>query len=113
ETPPGADTPRVRLTIGPGQGCQRLEQRIVRFGSGTSRLQELGGHQAVLYVVSGSGRLHVDKRSDDLAPLTGAYVAAGEAFAVENSGSDDLVVVLVTAPAEHSVAPPDGRTVCW
>jgi mannose-6-phosphate isomerase-like protein (cupin superfamily) len=112
-TPDAADTRRVRLTIGPLQGCERLEQRVVRFGPGRSRRQELGELQAVLYVVSGTGRLRVGGRVEELEPLAGAYVAAGESYVVENSGADDLLVVLVTAPGEHSVPPLDVRTVRW
>jgi mannose-6-phosphate isomerase-like protein (cupin superfamily) len=107
------DTARTRFTIGPSQGCERLEQRLVRFGPGRSNARELGDLQAVLYVVAGNGRLHVGDGADALRPLTGAYVAAGESFAVENAGDDDLVVVLVTAPVEHSTAPLDGRIVHW
>jgi mannose-6-phosphate isomerase-like protein (cupin superfamily) len=108
-----ADTARIRFTIGAAQGCDRLEQRVVRYGPGVSRTQELGERQAILYVVEGNGRLHVEGRVEELAPLTGAYVAARESFAVENSGDDDLTLVVVTAPVEHSVAPVDGRTVRW
>jgi mannose-6-phosphate isomerase-like protein (cupin superfamily) len=107
------DTARVRLTIGPAQGCERLEQRIVRFAPGTSQPQTLEAVQGVLYVVSGTGHLHVGGQTHALAPLTGAYLAAGESYRVENAGPDDLVVVLVTAPPERSTAPEDGRTVRW
>ena len=107
------DTVRVRFMIGRGQGCRRLEQRIARFSPGTSKPQEVGDVQAVLFVVSGKGRLHVDETVEELEPRTGVYVAAGEAFRVENPGPDDLVVVLVTAPQERSIAPGEGRTVRW
>jgi mannose-6-phosphate isomerase-like protein (cupin superfamily) len=114
ETKPAPeDTAHVRFTIGPGEGCQRLEQRIVRFAAGRSRPQALDGLQAVLYVVSGTGRLVVGQGEEELTPLTGAYVASGESFVVENHGADDLVAVLVTAPVDDSVAPRDGRTVRW
>jgi mannose-6-phosphate isomerase-like protein (cupin superfamily) len=109
----GDETTRVRLTIGPDQGCERLEQRMIRFAPGRSRLQDLGGLQGVLYVVSGRGLLHVGKRAEELAPLTGAYVAAGESFSVENPGPDELLVVLVTARAEYSVLPSGDRTIRW
>jgi mannose-6-phosphate isomerase-like protein (cupin superfamily) len=111
--PEPGDTARVRLTIGAAQGCERLEQRIVRFAPGKSQPQTFDGVQGVLYVVSGEGRLDVDGRSYELAPWTGAYVAAGESYRVDNAGPDDLVVVLVTAPPERSTAPTDGRTVRW
>ena len=107
------DSTRVRRTIGQAQGCQRLEQRIIRYGPGRSPVQQLGELQVVLYVVSGTGRLHVEDRVETLEPVTGAYVAARETFVVENTGQDDLVLVLVTAPVEHSTAPDDDRTVRW
>ena len=107
------DSTRVRRTIGPAQGCERLEQRIVRYGPGRSLAQELGDLQGVLYVVSGTGRLHVEGRVEELRPVTGAYVAARESFTVENTGDDELVLVLVTAPVEYSTLPEDGRTVHW
>jgi mannose-6-phosphate isomerase-like protein (cupin superfamily) len=113
ETAAEQDTARSRLTIGPEHGCELLEQRVVRFGKGRSHTQELGERQAVLYVAEGHGRLHVGDRVEELRPLTGAYVAAGEAFTVENERDEDVVVVLVTAPAEYSVPPSDGRTVNW
>src|SRR5262249_39455774 len=114
ETAPAPeDTAFVRCTIGQGEGCERLEQRVVRFARGASRPQSLDGLQAVLYVVSGDGRLLVGERAEELAPLTGAYVASGESFVVENHGDADLVAVLVTAPVEYSVAPGNGRTVRW
>jgi mannose-6-phosphate isomerase-like protein (cupin superfamily) len=102
------DTARVRLTIGAEQGCERLEQRVVRFASGTSEPFELNGVQALLYVAAGRGRLHVDGEAVELEPDTGAYVAEGESYRVENPGPGELVAVVVTAPKERSV-PPNGR----
>jgi mannose-6-phosphate isomerase-like protein (cupin superfamily) len=107
------DTASVRLMIGPGQGCKRLEQRVVRFAAGRSRPHALGDRQAVLYVVAGTGRLIVGDDVEKLEPRTGVYVAAGETFQIEHAGPGDLVVVLVTAPQERSVAPRNGRTVRW
>lgn len=107
------DSNRVRHTIGPAQGCALLEQRIVRYAPGRSPAQQLGELQGVLYVVSGTGRLHVEDRFEPLEPVTGAYIAARETFVVENTGQDDLVLVLVTAPVEHSTAPNHDRTVRW
>jgi mannose-6-phosphate isomerase-like protein (cupin superfamily) len=55
----------------------------------------------------------VDGTAEELEPRTGVYVAAGEAFRVENAGPEDIVVVLVTAPQERSIAPGEGRSVRW
>jgi mannose-6-phosphate isomerase-like protein (cupin superfamily) len=107
------DTVRVRFMIGRGHGCRRLEQRIARFAPGMSKPQAVGDVQAVLFVVSGRGRLHVDGTAEELEPRTGVYVAAGEAFRVENAGPEDILVVLVTAPQERSIAPGEGRSVRW
>jgi mannose-6-phosphate isomerase-like protein (cupin superfamily) len=107
------DTARVRATIGRAEGCERLEQRIVRFAPGRSQAQSLDDRQGLLYVAAGSGRLHVAGVAYELAPWTGVYLGVGESFEVENPGPDDVLLVLVTAPQERSVAPPNGRIVRW
>ncbi len=100
------DTAEVRRTIGPDAGSERLEQRVIRFAPGRSRPRGPGeGRQEILYVASGSGTLHLSGAEHELRPDTGALVAAGEEYEVENPGPGRLVVVSVTAPQE---APPNG-----
>ena len=106
------DTASVRTTIDSSAGCERLEQRVIRFAPGRSRPRRLGDRQDVLFVVSGEGDIVVADGSHRLSPLTGVYVAAGEEYAVEVTGAEDLVVISVTAPQEHD-APPLRRTVRW
>jgi mannose-6-phosphate isomerase-like protein (cupin superfamily) len=111
EKRPG-DTASVRVTIGPGSTSERLVQRVERFGRGRSTARELSGDQEVLYVVSGRGRLHVDGRGHHLEPDTGAFVAAGEEYEIENDGDEELVLVCVRAPQEAGAQPdPERRTV--
>lgn len=98
ERRPG-DTALVTTTIGREQGCERLEQRLIRFAPGRSEERRLEGLDDVLYVVSGHGILLLDGQAHPLEPETGAFVAAGETAAVENPGPEDLVVVSVLAPA--------------
>jgi mannose-6-phosphate isomerase-like protein (cupin superfamily) len=106
------DTASVRVTIGCGSASPRLEQRVERFGHGRSAARTLEGSQEVLYVVSGRGRLHVGGRAYELEPDLGAYVAAGEAYEVENTSAEELVVVCVRAPQEEQPShDPDRRTV--
>jgi len=93
------DTALVRVTIGAEQGCEHLEQRVVRFGPGRSRPRRDDERDEVLYVVSGTGTLLVDGEPHPLEPDTGAYVAAGETVEHENTGPDELIVVSVSAPA--------------
>ena len=98
ERRPG-DTALVTTTIGREQGCERLQQRLVRFAPGRSAAQRHEALDDVLFVVSGHGTLELDGEAHPLEPDTGAFVAAGETAVVENPGPDDLVVVAVLAPA--------------
>ena len=106
------DTAAVRTTIDASAGCERLEQRVIRFGPGRSRPRRLGDRQEVIYVASGEGTVHVAGEAHRLEQGTGVYLAAGEEYEVENDGLGDLVVVSVTAPQEHD-APPRRRIVRW
>ena len=95
------DTAVTRVALDASRGCERLEQRVIRFAPGRSRTRSNGGRQEVLYVAAGHGSLHVEGRSYELEPDSGVYVGAGERYEVENDGPDELVVVSVTAPQEH------------
>ncbi|MDQ3992976.1 MAG: cupin domain-containing protein [Actinomycetota bacterium] len=103
------DTAWTRVTIDAAAGCERLEQRVIRFAPGRSRPRRLSDRHELLYVASGRGRLQLNGTSHELAPDTGAFVAAGEEYTVENAGPDELLVVSVTAPHEHPPASEDGR----
>ncbi len=98
-------TASVRVTIDASTGCERLEQRVHRFAPGRSRPRPLRGAQEVLYVASGAGVLYLDGEGHPIDRDTGAYVADGEAWEVENPGPDELVIVAVRAPAADGVAP--------
>jgi mannose-6-phosphate isomerase-like protein (cupin superfamily) len=108
QTRPG-DTASVRVTIGPGSTSERLVQRVERFGRGRSTARELAGDQEVLYVVSGSGKLHVAGRVHELEPDTGAFVAAGDEYVIENNLDEELVLVCVRAPQEAGARPDSER----
>jgi mannose-6-phosphate isomerase-like protein (cupin superfamily) len=94
------DTARVRVTIDGRAGCERLEQRVMRFAPGRSRERTSPEHQEVLYVAAGSGRAVVEGEAHEIEPETGIYIAPGERYSIENDGSDELLVVSVQAPAE-------------
>ena len=94
------DTALEKLVIGREQGCELLEQRVVRFSAGRSR-ERGGGRDEILYVVSGTGTLELDGVRHDLAPGTGAYIRAGERYVVDNPGADELLVVSVTTPGTN------------
>jgi quercetin dioxygenase-like cupin family protein len=106
----GGDTAFVTTTIGPDQGCELLEQRVIRFAPGRSLPRRDEERDAILYVVSGVGTLELDGEAHQLEPDTGVFVAAGETGVVENAGPDELLVLSVLAPAAPD-GPGPGRRV--
>ena len=58
-----------------------------------------GDRQEILYVLSGSGTLHLDGGEHELDPDAGVLLLPGEAYALEGS----LRVVSVVAPAEREI----------
>lgn len=95
------DTAETKLTIDASHGCERLEQRVIRFARGRSRPRSSRDRHEVLFVASGTGTIDLDGTRHRLEPDTGAFVAAGETYAIENDGDDELTIVSVTAPAEQ------------
>src|SRR6476661_978881 len=92
------DTASVRIAFDAANGCERLEQRLIRFGPGRSTERKLVGQQEVLYIVDDQRRLHLDGRTHELEPNRWVFLAPGEAYAVENTGTEDLGVLSVLAP---------------
>jgi mannose-6-phosphate isomerase-like protein (cupin superfamily) len=99
---PESGTAQTRVTIDGTVGCERLEQRILRFAPGRSAERTTGERQEVLYVASGRGVLHTNGDGDELEPDTGAFLVPGDRYEVENPGPDELVLVSVSAPCEAS-----------
>jgi mannose-6-phosphate isomerase-like protein (cupin superfamily) len=100
EARPESGTAQAKVTIDRSCGCERLEQRVLRFQPGRSDERETGDRQELLFVASGHGTLHGGGGDHQLAPDTGAFLVPGETWAVDNPGPDDLVLVSVTAPCE-------------
>ena len=98
------DTATVRVAFDAANGCERLEQRVIRFGPGRSAERKLAGQQEVLYIVDGRGRLHLDGRMHKLEPNMGVYLVPGETYTVENTGPEDLHVLSVLAPEGRAAA---------
>lgn len=105
------DTAATKITIDASSGCERLEQRVIRFAPGRSRPRSLNGRQEVLYVATGSGTVHVEGEAHALEPDTGVFVAPGEAYEIENPGPGELLVVSVVAPESSGVASGERRVV--
>jgi mannose-6-phosphate isomerase-like protein (cupin superfamily) len=98
------DTATVRVAFDAANGCQLLEQRVIRFGPGRSAERKLAGQQEVMYVVEGQGRLHLDGQTHQLESNMGVFLAPGETYSVENTGPQDLHVLSVLAPEDRAEA---------
>jgi mannose-6-phosphate isomerase-like protein (cupin superfamily) len=103
------DTASVRIAIDASCGCERLEQRVIRFAAGRSDERSPGDRQEVLYVADGHGTLYVNDEPHPLEPNTGVYLTSGDRYRIDNPGPDELVTVSVTAPED--TAPPDDHGV--
>jgi mannose-6-phosphate isomerase-like protein (cupin superfamily) len=99
---PDGDTASVRVIFDASNGCERLEQRVIRFAPGRSLARTLEGRQEVLFVVVGRGEIHLNGDSHALAPETGVFVAPGETYTVENPGPGELLVVSVLAQGDRA-----------
>ena len=105
------DTASRAVAIDKHNGSEVLELHVARYEPGRSQPRELESTQEILYVVSGTGTLHVDGRPHELERCTGVYVGAGESYEVENPGPDSLLLVAAVAPQETKPALPERRTV--
>jgi mannose-6-phosphate isomerase-like protein (cupin superfamily) len=103
------DTADTQVVFSSSNGCEQLEQRVLRFARGRSRPRALVGQQEVLFVVSGSGVLEVDGTTHRLDPDTGVYLVSGESYTVDNEQAEPLTVVSVITPQQ--VVPGSGRQV--
>jgi mannose-6-phosphate isomerase-like protein (cupin superfamily) len=93
-------TAQASVTIDRSCGCERLEQRVLRFSPGRSDERSTGDSQELLFVVRGRGTLEAAGGIHELEPDTGAFLIPGETWSVDNHGPDDVVLVSVTAPCE-------------
>lgn len=93
------DTAVEKTTWDRSNGSGVLEQRVLRFGSGRSETRRDAERDELLYVVSGRATLVLGGEEHPLEPETGVYVRAGEEWAIDNGGADDLHVVAVSVPA--------------
>ena len=98
------DTASVRVTFDASNGCDHLEQRVIRFAPGRSRDRTLTDRQEVLYVAAGRGHVELAGNTYALEPETGVFIAPGETYAVENPGPGELLVVSVVAPEDRAAA---------
>jgi mannose-6-phosphate isomerase-like protein (cupin superfamily) len=87
----------IRTTFDSSNGCERLEQRVVRYSARTD-VSLRPGTQEVFYVASGRGVLELGGERHALEAGTGAFVPAGAAYVVEPDEPLEVVSVLTEAP---------------
>ena len=104
------DTAARAVAIDSGLGSERLELHVTPL---RARPLAAARPRAACRRSStpspAAGTLFVDGEAHELEPSTGAYVAAGESYEVENPGPETLLVVSATAPQENggdAVRPP-------
>ena len=95
------DTAHEKVMLGPDTGSPLLEQRVTRYAPGRSLPRGEPSRDELLYVVAGRGTLELEGEPFDLEPDSGAYVRAGETYAVDAAGPDELLVVSTTVPVEQ------------
>jgi quercetin dioxygenase-like cupin family protein len=93
------DTASERVTF----QVDHLVQRVIRFAPGRSSERNAGSRHDLLYVISGSGTLELDGETHSLDAGTGAFVAPGETWAIDNAGPNELLLVSVSATADFAV----------
>ncbi len=97
------DTATVRVTLDAAVGCRRVEQRIMRFGPGSSTPRR-ARCEDIWYVVAGRGTLRLGAAGHALESETGVLLAPGSAWSVDNPGGGELAIVSVRVPAVRQAA---------
>jgi len=72
-----------------------LQQAVIECAPGSSISRATGETEEVLFVLAGTGELSLAGERYPLEPETGAYLAPGEEYEVEGTGSQPLRVVSV------------------
>lgn len=95
------DTALEKVVMGVHTGSRLLEQHVTRYAPGRSLPRREEGRDELLFVVSGRGTLELEGEPYELEPDAAAYVRSGETYAIDNDGSDELLIVSTTVPVEQ------------
>jgi mannose-6-phosphate isomerase-like protein (cupin superfamily) len=104
----GNDAAAVREVIDASDGCELFTLRTLRAVAGRSAQRATGEADELLFAVSGHGRLISGDGEHTLEPETGARVAHGEHYELDNDGPDDLLLVSVSL--HEPLAAPDPQS---
>jgi mannose-6-phosphate isomerase-like protein (cupin superfamily) len=81
-----------------------LEQAVIECAPGSPIRRATGDAEEVLFVLEGAGELSLPGERYPLEPETGAYLAPGGEYELDNGGTEPMRVVSVRI---HDPAPPD------
>ena len=81
-----------------GRHRTELEQAVIECAPRASISRATGEVEEVLFVLAGNGGLALDGNRYELEPESGAYLAPGEEYELDNPGSEPLRVVSVRIP---------------
>jgi quercetin dioxygenase-like cupin family protein len=102
---------RERTTVGPETNFPALEQAVLELDPAASVRRATNDEEEVLFVVDGTGTLRLAGAGHALEPESGAYLAPGEDYELQNNGSLPLKLISVRipnpAPAEPAPPPED------
>jgi mannose-6-phosphate isomerase-like protein (cupin superfamily) len=79
----------------PGRRRTGLEQAVIECAPRASINRATGDAEEVLFVLEGSGQLILAGERYGLEPESGAYLAPGEEYELDNPGSEPMTVVSV------------------
>jgi quercetin dioxygenase-like cupin family protein len=91
-------TVSVRRTVGSQTGFAALDQYLFECAPGRSEPRRADSAETVLFVLEGSGALRAAGARHPLEPESGAYLAPGERYQLENPGPEPLRIVAVRIP---------------
>jgi mannose-6-phosphate isomerase-like protein (cupin superfamily) len=89
----GNDAAAVRDVIDETHGCELFSLRLLRVVTGRSAARSTREADELLFVIGGHGRLITAEGEHPLEPETGALVAQGDEYELDNDGPDDLEIV--------------------
>jgi mannose-6-phosphate isomerase-like protein (cupin superfamily) len=90
------DDPTGRL-FDAGRGCAVFSQRMLRF-TGPSGVRVDPAADEVLYVLEGTGKLHIEGTEYELAPATAVFAPAGRSWSIAAAAGLSILSVLVHDP---------------
>src|SRR5581483_10864799 len=99
-------TLRIWNRIGRATGAQAISLRVMEFAPGASPTIVNDDCDQILYIVDGvgtacgSGRanLLIAGRTYEITPNTGIYIRPNQTFAIDNPGSESIVVITAQCP---------------